>query len=1060
MSHWKCFLVLPLCGFLAPGLLAGEAPTPEELVRRLGADDFDMRQEAAEKLEALGEKARAALLKARRSEVLEIRATAERLLTRLKSAQLFVQVVDEDGKPCPKLSLTGGLNPMGLSGEYLQQRLIIAGRPGRGGNESLETDADGIVRLESDQAGPHMLNLNSQQLPYWSRTVWQPQNLDLRSGENRMFWVQPRGATVKGRVVSAKTGEPIADAEVMVRREDGASPSGIFNLWSMGNTNLPVNSGSADAKGEFSIANVTPASLRVFARHNDYAPAAGPALIVSENRAYSLDEPIKLVPKTAAWGKLRVQVLEENGKPAKGAKAWLRLAALRSPGDEPNADAMGGQWMVWQRRFQNRQPVALNANDEGWVESELMEPGPYRLVLQTGDPAQGQQGQNVPRIDFGEVQVKAGETVSLSGKPVSKSGSLSCRLKSDEQQPHMVQPVRVFALRLDDPDVKLWMSQPAAMQPWILNMLLNNEQNAQYVHMPNQEVELRNLTPGSYALGIHSMRDNRIGWVFGVDIKADERTTVPEIDLTEPVDAKEASAPRTLSGVLLGENGRPIQGYANWSLSSRNSSTSSNTAASFQIDLRQIGQTPDSLTFTCSGYRPFTIDLRKPVPNPNNIVVQLVKQTFGGVTVAVRGPDGAPLEDARVMPISAVRKTPSLERAVTTDLEGRAKLTGLAFGPRQVTVSLDGYYLSEPAKVDIEADQVKELSVTLQTGKTVTGRVVVPAGVDPQQIVVWAAKHDTTMNYGNPQAYWRNVRTDEQGRFVLAGLAPGRFKLRAQAPGFFSEESTVTAGEAGETVLKLDKLSTVLLDLGAGAKGGNLALLKSGTWKPMDEAHAQAYRLNTPLDGNGKAVVPNVAPGSYDLLYTPAQTGPAGRQTLAQLIASGLKVEGGEGAAVRKVDWRPGTSALKFQLEFPEASQRRYMNAQVTLLLESAAACVSINLSDFGNMPQKPWFVKGTPPDGFPSASEAQGHQVSRLPAGEYRVYLRRIFWGRRSAGMASQQKPILLKTVTLKDGETLDLGKLDTQPPAGAGGDEEVDAGVEIGEDETQDGTSSRRLR
>ena len=89
---------------LQASALAGEekaAPDVERLVTQLGADDFHAREEASQKLAALGDAAKAALEKAaRESESPEVRWRAEQLLRRLKGAGER-PLGTEDGKPAP-----------------------------------------------------------------------------------------------------------------------------------------------------------------------------------------------------------------------------------------------------------------------------------------------------------------------------------------------------------------------------------------------------------------------------------------------------------------------------------------------------------------------------------------------------------------------------------------------------------------------------------------------------------------------------------------------------------------------------------------------------------------------------------------------------------------------------------------------------------------------------------------------------------------------------------------------------------------------------------------------
>jgi hypothetical protein len=89
------FLLLPLAA-------RAEAPSPDELVRRLGDDSFETRREAAVQLEALGAAAIPAVRAGLEGRNLEVRRWCRRLLPRLVSAdresKLGALVADVEGK--------------------------------------------------------------------------------------------------------------------------------------------------------------------------------------------------------------------------------------------------------------------------------------------------------------------------------------------------------------------------------------------------------------------------------------------------------------------------------------------------------------------------------------------------------------------------------------------------------------------------------------------------------------------------------------------------------------------------------------------------------------------------------------------------------------------------------------------------------------------------------------------------------------------------------------------------------------------------------------------------
>jgi hypothetical protein len=78
----KTLTLIPL--LVAAVALAQEAPTPEDLVRKLGHEDYAVREEATRKLIEMGAKAQPALEAALKSEDLEVRLRAGRALSAIR----------------------------------------------------------------------------------------------------------------------------------------------------------------------------------------------------------------------------------------------------------------------------------------------------------------------------------------------------------------------------------------------------------------------------------------------------------------------------------------------------------------------------------------------------------------------------------------------------------------------------------------------------------------------------------------------------------------------------------------------------------------------------------------------------------------------------------------------------------------------------------------------------------------------------------------------------------------------------------------------------------------
>lgn len=1028
-------LVLVAASLFMGVAVAGEAPGPDELVRQLGSNDFDERQDALAKLEALGDAARGALEKARRSDVLEIRSSAYRLLAKLKHAKLILKIVDEHGKPRAGESLTDTLSSYGQYGQRRDVQLLGFARAGNQ-NKSIETDKDGCIRLESPGAGPHSLYLrwgNS----YRPSSMWLPTMLDLRSGENRAFWVRAKGATVKGRVLSIETEEPVSDAEILVRPDTGAGLRQVMADWQLVSRTGQGHQGSSGDGGTFSVEGVSPAVMRVFVRHADLAPAVSEPITISKSGEYTLDEPLRLKPKSEVWGRVRFQVLGSDAKPVENAKVRIQLVPLAA--EEKDAQ------QLLQRHFANRrQAQPLEADKDGWAQTEWTTPGTYRLVVTRSDVSYDDASRVV---SYDEVRVSAGETVVVEAKKAAEYGTLKGRFKADKSRGSSY--VRVYAMRMDDPLVSKVLESASQLQSWMIHQIMSDNRSQCYLHGNREGYEIKRLRPGEYVLVMQSMHEQRFGWVFGVKVKPGKTTTVPAIDLTANKKPDEESKLKALKGVVLGRGGKHIS-RVNYKLSGLGYSSSSSTnGKNFHINLRN-NRNPTKLTFTCAGYRPYTIDLSKPIKDPEQLTIQMAPQGYGSVAVTVRDPEGRPLEDVQVAPISAVRKLPSLNRARDTDMEGRADLSGLAYGRRKIVATMEGYWLKEAAVVDVELNKKVNVNLTLIPGKTVKGRVRLPKGVKVVDGLAWIAGTGQSANYGR-QSFWRSTAIDEEGRFAFSGMAPGKAKLRAQAPGLVSEEVETVIGSGDPVKLRLVKPSGLIVNLGEEAKGGNVWMVRSGAWAPSRNFYG-LLRNSTPVSPTGQAVFGNIASGTYDLIFSKRRVRNihADRKASMQLIASSLKVSEGDDPLTRKVSWQPGTASVRLTPDSDESGQPRVQRA---LLLLSDRAFALINSSGRGHFNQhKPWFIRGTPPEGFTAKEEEKGILVTGLPAGEYKLSIcpSQDLYGSAYVtrrGQRAPAEPKILKTFSLKKDESLDLGVVELEPLEKPEPEEAL-SGQEIGED------------
>ena len=143
----KTKLLLCLClgcvRLCAEENIAG-APTPQQIVEQLNADDFDARKHAEAALEKLGEKARAALLLAAQNGNADVKASALALLGKLAAATLRLHVCDGAGKP---VAAEGTAN---FSATFPNEEAQVI---------HFKTAADGTAEIRLDAVGAQSLEL-------------------------------------------------------------------------------------------------------------------------------------------------------------------------------------------------------------------------------------------------------------------------------------------------------------------------------------------------------------------------------------------------------------------------------------------------------------------------------------------------------------------------------------------------------------------------------------------------------------------------------------------------------------------------------------------------------------------------------------------------------------------------------------------------------------------------------------------------------------------------------------------------------------------------------------
>ena len=156
----------------------------------------------------------------------------------------------------------------------------------------------------------------------------------------------------------------------------------------------------------------------------------------------------------------------------------------------------------------------------------------------------------------------------------------------------------------------------------------------------------------------------------------------------------------------------------------------------------------------------------------------------------------------------------------TTDAVGAFLLDGINPGPVALVASAQGYARSEPFTFDLEPGAMEEdVVLVLPSGGTILGQVVDEEGNPrPDRMIVAQKPPDYTGQ--------RMDRTDQDGRFVLEHLEPGRWQITAMKnmlgsdePGADSEEGMASLLEGMEVeFVEVAEGETVELVLGASSE--------------------------------------------------------------------------------------------------------------------------------------------------------------------------------------------------------------------------------------------------
>lgn len=276
----------------------------------------------------------------------------------------------------------------------------------------------------------------------------------------------------------------------------------------------------------------------------------------------------------------------------------------------------------------------------------------------------------------------------------------------------------------------------------------------------------------------------------------------------------------------------------------------------------------------------------RPRPKPANVAPRPVESAAPDDTGPVHGqvlaPDGAPMGRAMVA-------CTDRESTTVTNTDGLFEMPAQSAGCKAVAHK-PGYGASPP--VTLQRGDVRANTLQLQKGGRIEGVVVDETGAPVTKFTLAVEKFiGAEGDSDGPNGRARTIE-DEQGRFVMENVTPGKYVLGASAEGKPPARSDTLEVEAGRSV------TGVRIVLSHGVKLTGL-VTDAKTRKPIDGARVVLDSVTS----SGATTIPSVTTdnsGAYVLEGVPA-SGPFSvrveKEGYRTRIVSGLSARSGQDVA-------------------------------------------------------------------------------------------------------------------------------------------------------------------